>query len=95
MKALRYRMHLLEPVLVSEAGAGEENSAIGFSYIPGSALRGALASRWLAEHSGVDMAADPAARPDSAAAGPTHRRRVRVAECDACSARHGGCPRLN
>jgi CRISPR-associated protein Csx10 len=62
MKALRYRMHLLEPVLVSEAGAGEENSAIGFSYIPGSALRGALASRWLTEHSGVDMAADPAAR---------------------------------
>jgi hypothetical protein len=30
-----------------------------------------------------------------ALAGPTHRRRVRVAECKACSARHGGCRRLN
>ena len=32
---------------------------------------------------------------DSAAAAPTHRHRVRAAECDACSARHGGCHRLN
>ncbi len=62
MKALLYRLHLLEPVLVSQAGAGEENSAVGFAYIPGSALRGALASKWLAKHPGVDLAADPTAR---------------------------------
>lgn len=62
MKALLYRLHLLEPVLVSQAGAGEENSAIGFSYLPASALRGALAARWLAKHPGVDLAADATGR---------------------------------
>ena len=35
------------------------------------------------------------ASTDSAVAGPTNRRRVRAAECDACSPRHGGCHRLN
>ncbi len=62
MKALLYRVHLEEPVLVSQAGAGEENSAVGFAYLPGSALRGALASKWLAKHPGVDLAADPSGR---------------------------------
>lgn len=62
MRALLYRVRLEEPVLVSQAGAGEENSAVGFAYLPGSALRGALASKWLAKHPGVDLAADPSGR---------------------------------
>lgn len=62
MKAIRYTLHLLEPVLVAQAGAGEENSATGLPYIPGSALRGALAGRWLAHHPNVNFATDPASR---------------------------------
>ncbi len=53
MKAILYRLRLLEPVLVAQAGAGEENSAVALPYIPGSAIRGALAARWLAGHPGA------------------------------------------
>lgn len=62
MRALRYRLRLLEPVLVSQAGAGEENSAVGIYYIPGSVLRGALVARWREKHQDVDLVADPLAR---------------------------------
>lgn len=62
MKAIVFRLHLVEPVLVAQAGAGEENSAVSLPHIPGSALRGALASRWLSAHHGVDLAADPQGR---------------------------------
>lgn len=62
MKAIVYRLHLLEPMLVAQAGAGEENSAVSLPYIPGSALRGALAARWLAEHPVADLATDPTGR---------------------------------
>jgi CRISPR-associated protein Csx10 len=59
MKAILLRLHLLEPLLIAQAGAGEENSAVGLTYIPGSALRGALAARWLARNRNVnDLAAD-------------------------------------
>jgi len=64
MKAIIYRLHLLEPVLIAQAGAGEENSAVGLPYIPGSAVRGALAARWLAKHPGADLAIDTAGRTD-------------------------------
>ena len=47
MKAIPYRLHLLEPVLVSQAESGEENSAVGLPFIPGSAIRGALVARYL------------------------------------------------
>ena len=62
MKALTYQLHLLEPVLVSQAETGEENSAIGLPFIPGSALRGALATRYAQAHPAVDLATDPATR---------------------------------
>ena len=63
MKAILYRLRLLEPVLVAQAGAGEENSAVALSCIPGSAIRGALAARWLAGHPNADLAVDSRARP--------------------------------
>ena len=62
MKAIVYRLRLLEPLLVAQAGAGEENSAVALPYIPGSVLRGALASRWLGAHPAIDLAADPKSR---------------------------------
>jgi CRISPR-associated protein Csx10 len=58
MKAITYRLRLLEPVLVSQAESGEENSAIGLSFIPGSAIRGALATRYLQAFPSPDPAAD-------------------------------------
>ncbi len=62
MKALTFRLQLEEPVLVSQALTGEENSAIGMPFIPGSALRGVLADRYLRSHPSADLAADPDAR---------------------------------
>jgi len=62
MKAIPYRVHLLEAVLVSQAESGEENSAVGLPFVPGSALRGALVARYSARHSPTDLAADPQAR---------------------------------
>jgi CRISPR-associated protein Csx10 len=62
MKAIPYRLHLLEPVLVSQAESGEENSAVGLSFIPGSAIRGAVVARYLRQHHTDDLAADPRAR---------------------------------
>lgn len=58
MKAITYRLRLLEPVLVSQAESGEENSAIGLPFIPGSAMRGALASRYLQASPASDPAVD-------------------------------------
>lgn len=62
MKAIRYTLHTLEPVLVSQAQSGEENSAIGMSYLPGSVIRGALAARYLQGYEGQDEATDDAFR---------------------------------
>lgn len=47
MNALTFQIHLLEPVLVTQLGAGDPNSAIGFNFIPGSVIRGALISKYL------------------------------------------------
>lgn len=58
MRAVTYRLRLLEPVLVSQAESGEENSAIGLPFIPGSAIRGALAARYLQAFKLTDAAAD-------------------------------------
>jgi len=62
MKAITYRLELLEPVLVSQAESGEENSAVGLPFVPGSAIRGALVAHYLEQHPTDDLAADPQAR---------------------------------
>ncbi|GAB4533429.1 MAG: CRISPR-associated RAMP protein Csx10 [Anaerolineae bacterium] len=62
MKAIPYRLELLEPMLVSQAESGEENSAIGLPFVPGSALRGAVVAHYLERYPTADLAADPQAR---------------------------------
>lgn len=62
MKALVYRLHLLEPVLIAKTEPEEENSAIGASFIPGSAMRGALIASYQQTHSGKNVATDDEAR---------------------------------
>lgn len=47
MNALTFQIHLLEPVLVTQLGAGDPNSAIGFNFIPGSVIRGAMIAKYL------------------------------------------------
>ena len=56
MRALTYQLRLLEPVLVSQAETGEENSAIGLPFVPGSALRGALVARYIQGKKPNDLA---------------------------------------
>lgn len=47
MKALTLKIQLIEPVLVNQLGGGDPNSAIGFDFIPGSAIRGAIIGKYL------------------------------------------------
>jgi len=47
MKALTFNVHLLEPLLVNDISGGDPNSAIGFEFIPGSVIRGALIGKYL------------------------------------------------
>lgn len=47
MKALTYQIHLLEPVLATQLGGGDPNSAVSFDFIPGSIIRGALIGKYL------------------------------------------------
>lgn len=64
MKALRLQIHLLQPLLVAQLGAGEENSSTTFDYIPGSVLRGALIERYLrmGKANEITLAIDPPSR---------------------------------
>lgn len=62
MNAIEFLLTTLSPVLVTRPGGGDPNSESSLAYIPGSAIRGLLASRWLADHPGVDAAADPTFR---------------------------------
>jgi len=62
MKALTFDVCLLQPLLVTQVGAGEENSATTFDFIPGSALRGELLNRYLQVHRVEDAAQDPTCR---------------------------------
>jgi len=47
MNALTFQIHLHEPVLVTQVGSGDPNSAVGFDFIPGSVIRGALIAKYL------------------------------------------------
>ena len=46
MIALTFEIHTLEPLLVTRL-EGDPNSAVSYPYMPGSAIRGALANRYL------------------------------------------------
>jgi len=54
MNALTITLTLLQPLLIGQLGAGEENSAISFNYIAGSTIRGALIGRYM-ERNGVEI----------------------------------------
>lgn len=55
MKAFTYNLHLLDPVLVNQIGGGDPNSAVGFDYIPGSVIRGAIIGMYLQSRKTKDM----------------------------------------
>ncbi|NMB86859.1 MAG: hypothetical protein GYA17_00780 [Chloroflexi bacterium] len=60
MKALTFTIRLLDPLLLSRLGAGEENSAASYHYIPGSVIRGALIAEFGRAHENVkDIARHP------------------------------------
>jgi len=61
MIALTFEIHLQEPLLAS-ALEGDPNSSVSLPFIPGSIVRGALVTRYLALHSVQDAAADPVCR---------------------------------
>ncbi len=65
MKILTYRLELLEPCLVTSL-AGDPNSGVAYSYLPGPVLRGVLAGAYI-RHNQLDPA-------DVDAAEPTFRR---------------------
>lgn len=62
MNAILIDLKLLQPVLVTQAGSGEENSSTAQEFIPGSAIRGAVIQQYLRAHPGADIAHMPAAR---------------------------------
>ena len=62
MKALTFQIRLLQPLLVTQVGAGEENSATAFDFISGSIVRGDLVNRYLRQRRITDAAADPSCR---------------------------------
>jgi CRISPR-associated protein Csx10 len=50
MKALTFEIHLLEPLLATRLGGGDPNSAVGFEFIPGSAIRGMVIGRYMRQN---------------------------------------------
>ncbi|HZQ07109.1 MAG TPA: RAMP superfamily CRISPR-associated protein [Anaerolineae bacterium] len=62
MNALTFNIQLLEPLLVTQLGSGDENSAESLNYIPGSVLRNALAARYIAARTLKDAANDETCR---------------------------------
>ena len=59
MKALTYTLRTLQPVLFSSYRPGGENSSTSLEYVPGSAMRGLLAGRYLQRHPVDTPALDP------------------------------------
>jgi CRISPR-associated protein Csx10 len=47
MNSLTIHLQLQSALLISQLGGGDPNSSIGYAYIPGSTVRGALISRYL------------------------------------------------
>jgi CRISPR-associated protein Csx10 len=62
MNALCFDIRLIQPVLVTKLGAGEENSSEADDYLPGSSIRGAIIDRYLAQNLGLEIAHDPHSR---------------------------------
>lgn len=62
MKALLYQIHLDEPLLATQPHSEEPNSAVSYSFIPGSMIRGALVRAYLSNKSVPDPAVDPQTR---------------------------------
>ncbi len=62
MSVLTFHIRLLQPLLVTQLGSGEENSATTFDFIPGSVLRGALINYYLQQHKVQDVAQDSTCR---------------------------------
>lgn len=59
MKVIHYRIHLLEPTLVTSL-QGDPNSGVAFDYLPSSALRGMLIGKYLnSKSSHTSDASDP------------------------------------
>jgi CRISPR-associated protein Csx10 len=54
MKVITYRITLLEPTLVT-ALDGDPNSAVAFSYLPGSVLRGAVIGKYLRQQKQTEL----------------------------------------
>ncbi len=46
MKVVTFELHLLEPLLATQVGGGDPNSAVGLDFIPGSAIRGMVIARY-------------------------------------------------
>jgi CRISPR-associated protein Csx10 len=61
MIALTFTLELKESLLMT-AVESDPNSAVSLSYVPGSALRGALVGRYLTDYEEDDLAADAEAR---------------------------------
>jgi len=68
MKALTFKIHLLEPVLITSL-SGDPNSSVGLDFIPGSTIRGLVIRRYL-QGSKVDAGNDEFRR--LFLSGPTH-----------------------
>ncbi len=62
MRALTFDIHLLEPAIVSKPDAGEENSAVSQSYIPGSTIMGTVIGEYMRRYDIKDAAVDQACR---------------------------------
>lgn len=55
MKALTFDIYLLQPVLISKIGSGEENSSSSSDFISGSVIRGAIIQKYLQHHPDEDI----------------------------------------
>jgi len=62
MKALEFDIHLKEPLLLSQPGAGEENSAVSRDYIPGATILGVAANEYIKRNNIKDAAVDSTCR---------------------------------